>query len=136
MRAIENKKGIIICSIIAAISVVISFIAFYETHVFTFIFSFGGVAACCLFAFAFMVGMFSDFTDKHLEKVIMTLIILCVIVSIIVTCIAGPDSDSGSGGGSYSDDKCAMCDGAGMINDGFLDFKTCPVCRGSGIPPI
>ena len=43
----------------------------------------------------------------------------------------------GLGGSSGSSgNKCYRCDGAGMINKGFLDFVTCPACKGTGIPHI
>lgn len=32
-------------------------------------------------------------------------------------------------------DQCAVCRGSGLINEGVLSFKTCPTCKGSGMPP-
>ena len=37
-----------------------------------------------------------------------------------------------TGGGGSSTGKCSACKGSGMVNTGFVDFKTCPVCKGGG----
>ncbi|MBQ3016750.1 MAG: hypothetical protein IJD79_08230 [Clostridia bacterium] len=55
-------------------------------------------------------------------------IILAIVIGLCLIVRFVPDSDSGG-------DKCVSCGGVGMVNDGFLDFKTCPTCRGTGLPP-
>ena len=53
-------------------------------------------------------------------------LIVVLVIALFSTC----DYSSGS---SSSSDECAVCQGSGLVNDGFIDFKTCPVCKGSGV---
>ena len=61
--------------------------------------------------------------------------ITVAIASVVVIVLSLLMSITKDGGNNGSDDKCASCNGSGMVIDGFLDFNTCPTCRGSGLPP-
>ena len=62
-----------------------------------------------------------------MKKRMLLIFIACLLV---VGCLSGctPDDDYPRG---Y--EACYRCKGAGMVNEGFIDFETCPVCRGSGM---
>lgn len=66
---------------------------------------------------------------ENLSKVISIALSASIVFTLFCSFFDGSGSDS-------SGDKCGVCDGAGMINKGFLDFVTCPACRGTGIPPL
>ena len=58
-----------------------------------------------------------------------------IVTALIIGCIAFASWFFGGGNGGNSDSECAACHGSGMVNEGFLDFETCPVCHGTGLPP-
>lgn len=62
-----------------------------------------------------------------MAKKILLILLVCLL---LVVCIAGCDSSNSYPAGY---EACFRCNGAGLINDGFIDFKTCPTCRGSGM---
>ena len=51
--------------------------------------------------------------------------IAAVLILLCVACDSNTTKSSGK-------NKCPHCDGAGMVNTGFIDFETCPWCHGSG----
>lgn len=53
-------------------------------------------------------------------------IAVILILALIGSCDEGASSNSNT-------DKCAVCGGSGLVNTGFIDFKTCPVCKGTGV---
>lgn len=55
-----------------------------------------------------------------------------VIVLVLLYLLGSCFNDGGSSSG-YGSEKCFRCKGAGMVNEGFLDFQTCSTCGGSGI---
>ena len=60
---------------------------------------------------------------------------IIIAVALIIGCIAVASWLFGGGNGGPSNNECAACHGSGMVNEGFLDFETCPVCHGTGLPP-
>ena len=64
------------------------------------------------------------------SKIIAICLAIMVLFTLFVHMMPGGTSDNDNDG------KCYRCHGAGMVNNGFLDFDTCPACRGTGIPPI
>lgn len=69
--------------------------------------------------------------DSKVTK-IGAVIAIAVLLFLCVSCVRWI---ANSDGGGVSNDECVACHGSGMVNDGFLDFKTCPVCKGTGLPP-
>ena len=59
-------------------------------------------------------------------------IIVFVFLFLLGSCSKGCNNGSNNKYG-YGYEECFRCHGAGMVNEGFLDFKTCPTCRGSGM---
>ncbi len=64
--------------------------------------------------------------------------VLIAVIVIIVGVTIGTVGDCGAActdsseyPGGYM--ECYKCDGAGLVNEGFFDLETCPVCRGSGM---
>lgn len=57
-------------------------------------------------------------------------IVVFLIIGLIGACNGG---DSSSDDYPYGYEKCFRCNGSGLVNQGFIDFETCPVCRGSGM---
>lgn len=64
-------------------------------------------------------------------KLIGAIILLFLILSAAVNSCGG----NGSKGSDYpyGYEQCFRCKGSGLVNNGFIDFNTCPVCRGSGM---
>ena len=56
-----------------------------------------------------------------------------IIITVFLVLILVVSCNAITGGGSSNGDQCGVCGGSGYVNDGFIDFKTCPVCTGSGV---
>lgn len=69
--------------------------------------------------------------DSKVTKIVG--IIIAIIAATVVISIVS--SLFGGGSSGHSNSECAACGGSGMVNEGFLDFETCPVCHGTGLPP-
>lgn len=59
-----------------------------------------------------------------------TLPVLVLVIALVIGVVAFVLSTSGS---DKNSDKCSVCGGSGLVNTGFVDFETCPVCKGSGV---
>lgn len=66
-----------------------------------------------------------------MKKILILIIAFVFMIGAITSCTNSCES-SGKGH-SYGTEECFRCHGSGLINDGFINFKTCPVCHGSGI---
>ena len=76
---------------------------------------------------------------RSIVTIILIFVILIGFVYFIATGLINLDeilASSNSSSPDVENDKCYRCNGSGLINEGFLDFKTCPACKGTGIPPL
>lgn len=56
--------------------------------------------------------------------------LLAIACLMLVGCFSGCSSEDDY---PYGYEKCFRCQGSGLVNEGFIDFKTCPTCKGSGM---
>ncbi len=70
---------------------------------------------------------------KRIWKKVLVIVIVVVLLVLSISLLKQCDGPSNGSGGN---DICARCGGSGMVNEGFLDFTTCPVCHGTGRPPL
>ena len=60
------------------------------------------------------------------KNILCILLVVALCVAIFVGCTSGNKYP-------YGYEECFRCQGSGLINEGFIDFKTCPTCKGSGM---
>lgn len=61
------------------------------------------------------------------KKAITTIGISFAVLLVLLVLFSIPTSNNSSDSSS-----CSICGGSGLVNTGFVNFKTCPVCKGSG----
>lgn len=108
--------------------------------------------AICLLVFAFidfredgMFGTASIFLSIKTAFIVLVLYLLFLVAGLFMTgdwsaisCNGFSCANSCEGYSSSDDypqgyEECYMCQGSGMVNEGFFDLETCPLCKGSGM---
>ena len=87
-------------------------------------------------ALAFLPKTIYDYNHcVGINKTSIVAIVIVLVVLFVIALISGgiANSDSNSNDYPYGFDACYRCKGSGLINQGFVDLKTCPVCKGSGM---
>ena len=99
------------------------------------------IAAVCpsllVLALAFFPKTIYDYEQcTALNKQSVTIIIVAMGILLFCAFVAGGITNGASDSGNdypYGMEECFRCGGSGLVNEGFLDFETCPVCGGGGM---
>lgn len=65
-------------------------------------------------------------SEQVMKKVVLIVIAFLLLISCFSECSSSRDYP-------YGYEECFRCQGSGLVNEGFIDFNTCPTCRGSGM---
>ena len=62
-------------------------------------------------------------------------LIIGIVIILMIILVASCSKSCGNGGRDYpyGYEECFRCKGSGLVNQGFIDLKTCPTCKGSGM---
>ena len=101
--------------------------------------SFVNTLQSLVFAFALAtVLFFAKITNNSKQPLSLKqlYIILIVVILILLLILVALLDTVGAFDNNTNSDACISCGGSGIVNNGFLDFQTCPTCNGNGVPSI